>query len=122
MWELIHVSLPRSAPLHYIALAHNLRFPSPYSTHVISSDVISRSFVGSTLRTTRLVLKRGKMPAWAPRVVAQIGTSWVLEETEVDMEGEEKVLRTRSRNLDHKTVLEVFEWQTFRPRKGDFHV
>jgi hypothetical protein len=61
------------------------------------------------------------MPAWAPRVVAQIGTSWVLEETEVDMEGEERVLRTRSRNLDHKTVLEVFEWQTFRPMEGNLH-
>lgn len=77
------------------------------------------------------------MPQWAPRVVASIGTSWVLEETELDLEGHGEMqqtsggqsesehegqprprrreMRTRSRNLDHKTVMEVFEWQTFRP-------
>ncbi|KAM0792838.1 hypothetical protein ACM66B_002604 [Microbotryomycetes sp. NB124-2] len=125
-----------NAPLPYICLAHNLRFPSPYSHHVISSDVVSRSFVtkpdhSTVLRTTRLILKRGKVPAWAPPMIQKIGTSWVLEETEVDLEGaavastedvqhtERKQLRTRSRNLDHKTILEVFEWQTFQECSTD---
>ncbi|KAI5476653.1 hypothetical protein MNV49_007431 [Pseudohyphozyma bogoriensis] len=109
------------APLAFVALAHNQRFPSPYATHVISSDVISRSFhpQTNTLRTTRLVLKRGKMPAWAPARVAEVGTSWVLEESELDMEGEQRWLRVRSRNIDHKTVMEVFEWQSFKQMEGD---
>lgn len=60
------------------------------------------------------------MPAWAPPVVYKIGTSWVLEETEVDLEREDgKEMRTRSRNLDHTTILEVFEWQTFKAVEGD---
>jgi hypothetical protein len=60
------------------------------------------------------------MPAWAPSAVYKIGTSWVLEESEVDLEREEgKELRTRSRNLDHKNILEVFEWQTFKQVEED---
>lgn len=112
---------PRSAPLHFIALAHNLRFPSPWSTHVISSDVISRTFSpDGNIRTTRLILKRGKMPAWAPRAIYKISTTWVLEDSEVDLEREEgKEVRTRSRNIDHKNALEVWEWQTFNEKPGD---
>ncbi|KAK4049427.1 DNA repair protein rad14 [Microbotryomycetes sp. JL201] len=123
-----------NAPLPYICLAHNLRFPSPYSNHVISSDVVSRAFVQkddstTVLRTTKLILKRGKVPAWAPPMIQKIGTSWVLEETEVDLERFDSVattvqtpvkqLRTKSRNLDHKTILEVCEWQTFQADKTD---
>ena len=100
--------------------------------HVISSDVISRTISPDAriIKTTRLVLKRGKMPQWAPPVIARIGTSWVLEETELDLEDCEpsgspegavkmKEMRTRSRNLDHKSVMEVFEWQTFRSLPDD---
>lgn len=110
------------APIHAVALAHSLRFPSPYSTHVISSDVISRIFTPDrTIRTTRLILKRGKMPIWAPRGLVERTTSWVLEESEVDLEGNEgsKEIRTRSRNIDHKTVMQVCEWQSFKPLSTD---
>lgn len=74
-------------PFPYIVLAHNQRYPSPYGRHILSSDVISRSFHPETnvLRTTRLVLKRGKVPRWAPRVIQKIDTTWVLEESEIEM-------------------------------------
>lgn len=51
----------------------------------------------------------------------RVSTSWVLEETELDLEGSGGglELRVRSRNIDHKAVMEVFEWQTFRGKKGD---
>lgn len=38
------------------------------------------------LRTSRLILKRGTLPSWAPRGVIKSTESWVLEETEVDVE------------------------------------
>lgn len=63
------------------------------------------------------------MPRWAPGAIAKIGTSWVLEESELDMEVEEgKNLRTRSRNIDHKSVLEVSEWQTFTEWEEDLEM
>lgn len=109
------------ASIHALALAHNLRFPSPHSDHVLSSDVISRVFAGSTIHTTRLILKRGKMPVWAPRGLVERSTSWVVEESLVDLEGPEdrRRLFTRSRNIDHKVAMEVYEWQTFKPVPED---
>lgn len=60
------------------------------------------------------------MPVWAPRAIYKISTTWVLEDSEVDLEREEgKEVRTRSRNIDHKNALEVWEWQTFREKLGD---
>jgi len=122
-WRSAFGGLPNPRlPFPTLAQAHNLRFPSPFSTHVLSSDVISRTWpTPNILRTTRLVLKRGKMPAWAPQVMLRVSTSWVLEETELDLDGSKGglELRVRSRNIDHKAVMEVFEWQTFRQREGD---
>ncbi|GAA5870993.1 hypothetical protein JCM16303_001654 [Sporobolomyces ruberrimus] len=115
-------------PLPYIILAHNQRYPSPYGTHILSSDVISRSFDPSNnvLTTTRLMNKRGKMPKWAPSFISSIGTSWVIEETQVDLnlyeegqDGGAGELRTRSRNLDHTKILQVEEFQVFTQSSRD---
>lgn len=43
----------------------------------------------------------------------------MIEETEIDLEswrgGEgDGEVRTRSRNIDHKTVMQVWEWQNFK--------
>ncbi|GAA5928635.1 hypothetical protein JCM3775_004590 [Rhodotorula graminis] len=123
-------------PFPYIVLAHNQRYPSPYGKHILSSDVISRTFHPATnsLRTTRLILKRGKVPRWAPQVIQRIDTTWVLEETEVHVGlegpdgqleeggsagGPRRELRTRSRNIDRTEFMEVFEWQVFRQKPDD---
>lgn len=47
-----------------VTLAYFLRYPNPYSTHVLSTDVISRHFDPATqqLHTLRLHLKRSKLP------------------------------------------------------------
>ena len=121
---------PSRGSLADLALAHTLRFPSPYSSHVLSSDVISRTLTPTgTIKTTRLILKRGKVPKWAPRAILKITTSWVIEECEVDLEMEGVAsssssrrrgeMRVRSRNIDHKSVMEVWEWQTFRQSEED---
>ncbi|GAA5862486.1 hypothetical protein JCM8547_002080 [Rhodosporidiobolus lusitaniae] len=135
--------LRHSFPLPYIVLAHNQRYPSPYGLHILSSDVIDRSFLPSNpniLRTTRLILKKGKVPRWAPGVLQKVGTSWVLEVTDVEyglvgpgrepLEGKgegdetggklvERELRTRSRNIDRVEFMEVMEWQRFTEGKED---
>lgn len=38
------------------------------------------------LRTTRLILKRGTLPRWAPKGVIKNTLSWVLEESEVELD------------------------------------
>jgi len=95
-------------PWSIVCLAFFLRYPNPYASHVVSCDVISRTPTASgSLLTTRLILKKGSLPKWAPRGIISRAESWILEESEVDLEG--KTVRCRTRNLDHVKVMRVEE-------------
>ncbi|PVF93785.1 MSF1-domain-containing protein, partial [Serendipita vermifera] len=96
-----------------VTLAFFLRYPNRYASHVVSADVLSRTITPEgTLRTTRLILKRGALPAWFPRGLMHRAESWIVEESEVDVDG--KVLTCRTRNLDHVKVMEVIETTTLK--------
>ena len=83
------------------------------SSHILSCDVISREVTPSgSLRTTRLILKTGSLPRWAPKGMIQRAESWVLEESEVDPLG--KVMRCTTKNLDHVKVMRVEEEVTLK--------
>ena len=97
-----------SDPWPVVSLAFFLRYPNPYASHVVSADVISRSFTPEgTLITKRLVLKRGALPKWFPQGIVSRAEAWVVEESEVDPYG--KVVRCQTRNLDHVKVMQVHE-------------
>jgi 4-amino-4-deoxychorismate lyase len=115
-------------PLATVSLAYFLRYPNPFSPHVLSTDVLERSFDPTTgqVATTRLVLKRSRMPkailALLPRGFLRAnaqgeGQTFVLERSVVDARG--GWMRTESRNLELRTVLDVIERQTYiRTTKG----
>lgn len=70
--------------------------------------MISRDITpAGTLRTTRIILKTGSLPRWAPKGMMSRAESWVLEESEVDPLG--KVMRCTTKNLDHVKVMRVEE-------------
>ncbi|KAI0639097.1 MSF1-domain-containing protein [Trametes polyzona] len=95
-------------PWSIVSLAYLLRYPNPYASHILSCDVISRDITpAGTLRTTRLILKTGSLPRWAPKGMISRAESWVLEESEVDPLG--KVMRCTTKNLDHVKVMRVEE-------------
>jgi len=84
------------------------QYPNPYASHVVSCDVISRMHTPSgTLLTTRLILKRGALPWWAPQGIVSRAESWVIEESEVDPAG--RIITCRTKNLDHIKVMQVEE-------------
>ncbi|KAG5513406.1 hypothetical protein PMAC_001470 [Pneumocystis sp. 'macacae'] len=95
-------------PWPIVTLAWFLRYPNPYSKHVISVDVIDR-YVNDhgCLRTTRLILKRGKLPKWG----AKISESYILEDSIVDLQTNQ--MHTFIRNLDHTKVMKVVENQIY---------
>lgn len=106
-----------------VTLAYFLRYPNPFSTHVISTDVIERSFDDTTQRlsTTRLHLKRSKMPSAIMRLLPRslLGAtttgesqSYVLERSTVDVR--EGWMMTESRNLEMTNLLSVVERQEYR--------
>ena len=67
------------------------------------------------LCTSRLILKSGSLPSWVPRNIIQQTTSWVLEDSEVDLSAEApRVMSIWTRNLDHTSVLAVTEALTLR--------
>ena len=96
-----------------MSLAYFLRYPNPYASHILSCDVVSRTFTPSgTLLTTRLILKRGALPRWAPKGIISRTETWVIEESEVDPVG--KIVRCETKNLEFTKVMQVEESVTFR--------
>lgn len=95
-------------PWPIVSLAFFLRYPNPYASHVISCDVVAREPTErGTLRTTRLLLKRGALPRWAPKGIVSRTESWILEESEVDPFG--RTVHCTTRNLDHIKVMQATE-------------
>ena len=109
-------------PLPAVSLAYFLRYPNPYATHVLSTDVIDRHFDPSTQRlsTTRLHLKKSKIPPTLLRLLpkgivgssADAGQSYILETSVIDVK--EGWMRTESRNLEWTGILSVVEKQLYR--------
>ncbi|KAH9937400.1 MSF1-domain-containing protein [Fomitopsis serialis] len=100
-------------PWSIVSYAFLMRYPNPLASHILSCDVISRTVNPSgTLSTTRLILKSGALPRWAPKGIVLRAESWVIEESEVDPAG--RVMRCTTRNLDHVKVLHVEERIVFQ--------
>ena len=112
-------------PFETVSLAYFLRYPNPYSTHVLSTDTLSRHYdpATRTLHTARLHLKRSKIPAPILRLLprsllghaaASSGSSqsYILERSVVDVDT--GVMLTESRNLEFTGVLAVVERQVYQ--------
>lgn len=107
-----------------VTLAYFLRYPNPYSTHVLSTDVISRTVDPDTnqLTTIRIHHKRSRLPPAILKLlpksvlngsVSESGksNSYILETSTIDIR--EGWMKTESRNLDWTGILSVVERQTF---------
>ena len=110
-----------------VTLAYFLRYPNPYSTHVISTDVIDRNIDLATgrLSTTRIHHKRSRLPpailkllpkSVLGNVKAGSSSSYVLERSTIDIH--EGWMETESRNLDWTGILSVVERQKYRRDLG----
>lgn len=105
-----------------VSLAYFLRYPNPYATHVLSTDVIDRHFDPETKRlsTTRLHLKRSKIPPAVLKILPKgilgastdAGQSYVLEKSVMDVR--EGWMETETRNLEWTGILSVVEKQIYR--------
>ena len=111
-------------PFPTVTLAYFLRYPNPYSTHVLATDILSRHFDPATqrLHTTRLHLKQSKLPAAILKLLPAsiLGKSkapdgearnFILEKSVIDMR--EGWMETETRNLQFTGVLSVVERQRF---------
>ncbi|RUS34278.1 LOW QUALITY PROTEIN: PRELI-like family-domain-containing protein [Jimgerdemannia flammicorona] len=112
-----HLNIPNSSicfprhPWQNVTYAFWLRYPNPFASHVIGADVLERSVdpVTGVLRTTRLLLKSGVLPKWAPKGIVKSPETFVIEESEVDPKTHTMI--TRTKNLSHARVMQVEETQ-----------
>ncbi|CAI7571008.1 unnamed protein product [Penicillium manginii] len=90
-----------------VSLAYFLRYPNPYSRHVLTTDVIDRYVDPNTrrLHTIRLHLKKSKVPSGILKLLPKgmggsdnSGQSYILETTIVDPT--EGWMETESRNME----------------------
>jgi 4-amino-4-deoxychorismate lyase len=113
-----------------VTLAYFLRYPNPYSTHVLSSDTISRSIdpVTGQLQTTRIHRKSSRLPPAVLKLLPKsvLGNvsggkseTYILETSTIDVK--EGWMRTESKNLDWTGILSVVERQEYRRRVADEH-
>lgn len=103
-----------------VSLAYFLRYPNPYSRHVLTTDVIDRYVDPETqrLHTTRLHLKRSKIPSAMLKILPKgigvsenAGQSYILETSVVD--AKQGWMETESRNMEWTGILSVVEKQVF---------
>lgn len=108
-----------------VSLAFFLRYPNPYSRHVLTSDVIDRYVDPDTkrLHTTRLHLKKSKIPSALLKLLPKgiggsenSGQSFILEKTIVDVK--EGWMTTESRNMEWTGILSVVERQLYERENG----
>jgi len=109
-------------PFPAVSLAYFLRYPNPYATHVLSTDVINRHFdpVTQRLSTTRLHLKRSKLPPAVLKILPKgilgtggdAGQSYILEKSVVD--AKEGWMETETKNLEWTGILSISEKQVYK--------
>ncbi|KAI8826248.1 PRELI-like family-domain-containing protein [Fimicolochytrium jonesii] len=94
------------------------KYPNPFASHVLSSDVVERRVdpVTGVMSTTRLFLKKGAIPKWG-RSLFNVRDAFILETSTVDPRTQ--TMTTVTRNLSHKKIMLVEETQTYTPRIDD---
>ncbi|KAJ5753954.1 uncharacterized protein N7511_008107 [Penicillium nucicola] len=104
-----------------VSLAYFLRYPNPYSRHVLTTDVIDRYVDPNTqrLHTIRIHLKKSKVPSGILKLLPKgmggsdnSGQSYILEKTVVDPK--EGWMETESRNMEWTGILSVVEKQHYQ--------
>ncbi|XP_054881469.1 PRELI domain-containing protein 1, mitochondrial-like isoform X2 [Poeciliopsis prolifica] len=98
------------SPWHQVLAAFWQRYPNPYSTHVLTEDVLYREVTSANLLLSRrLLTKTNRLPGWAEHIFPthMARAVYVLEDSIVDPEA--NTLITKTWNLNHNTLMTVVE-------------
>ncbi|XP_067117655.1 PRELI domain containing 1b isoform X2 [Osmerus mordax] len=90
-----------------VLMAFWLRYPNPFSAHVLTEDVVFRELTADRrLLSRRLLTKTNRLPRWAEKVFpAHLSRCvYILEDSVVDPHTHQ--MTTTSWNLNHNTLME----------------
>ncbi|XP_077380856.1 PRELI domain-containing protein 1, mitochondrial-like [Festucalex cinctus] len=91
------------------------RYPNPFSTHVLTEDVVYREVTADhRLLSRRLLTKTNRLPRWAERFfpAGMSRSVYIVEDSIVDPIS--RSLTTYTWNLNHTTLMSVEERCVFR--------
>ncbi|KAK2579544.1 hypothetical protein KPH14_010843 [Odynerus spinipes] len=88
-----------------------IKYPNPYSSHVLSEDTISREVKDGKLYSKRLLTKTNGVPKWGEMFVKKNSVK-IVEESILDPEA--KTLTTYSRNFTYNKAMSVVEKVVYR--------
>ncbi|XP_051515263.1 PRELI domain containing 1b isoform X3 [Myxocyprinus asiaticus] len=86
------------------------RYPNPYSTHVLTEDVVFREVTSDNcLVSRRLLTKTNRLPRWAERIFPGSLTRsvYIIEDSVVDLSN--RSLTTLTWNINHAKFMRVVE-------------
>uniref|UniRef100_A0A8C2JZG6 PRELI domain containing 1b n=1 Tax=Cyprinus carpio TaxID=7962 RepID=A0A8C2JZG6_CYPCA len=84
------------------------RYPNPYSTHVLTEDVLFREVTSDNLLLSRrLLTKTNRLPRWAERIFPGKRSVYIIEDSVVDLGN--RSLTTLTWNVNHAKLMRVVE-------------
>uniref|UniRef100_A0A8C7XJ91 PRELI domain containing 1b n=1 Tax=Oryzias sinensis TaxID=183150 RepID=A0A8C7XJ91_9TELE len=110
MGRYFHSEVHILSPWDQVVAAFWQRYPNPYSTHVLTEDVLYRELTPNNhLLSRRLLTKTNRLPGWAERVFPahKARAVYVLEDSIVDPKTH--TFTTRTWNLNHNKLMVVVE-------------
>jgi hypothetical protein len=108
-------------PWHSVAEAIFLRYPNPFSAHVLSEDTLFRKVDGHVLYSRRFLTKTNRLPKWGEKFLASFKKMVPLvEESVVDRRN--KVITTYTRNVGLSRFMSAVEKVSYRQDPNDPNV
>ena len=97
-------------PWDQVTIAHWRKYPNPWSSHVLTSDVLSRYIdAQGQLCSFRLFLKTGSaIPRWG-RSFVSTPHAYIVEESTVDVQ--HRKMKTITRNITYARLMTIEETQ-----------
>lgn len=98
-----------------VTLAVWLKYPNPFSSHVLASDILERRIdvAAGKIYTTRLMLKTSSLPPWIRRFY-NTSLAYTLEESVVDLRN--RTMTVVCRNLSHAKHVYAEEKLVIKPQ------
>ena len=93
------------------------RYPNPFSTHVLTEDVVERKICGNQLLTKKLICKTSSFPKWADSFVGKFHEVYLIEESILDIKA--KTLQTYTRNISLQNVMKTDEKCVYSASAGN---
>jgi hypothetical protein len=90
------------------SLAYLNRYPNPYAKHVKSCDTLE-CYVDKEgcLRTTKLVVKTGRLPQFIKPFLGSSLDSWIIERSIIDPSS--RTMKCYTANVDHRKFIKIEE-------------